>query len=50
MHRKIYILRGVKKMTNRDILELSLEWRHNGRYGVSNHQPHDCVLNRLFKV
>ena len=26
----------------------SLQWRHNGRDGVSNHQPHDCLLNRLF--
>ena len=25
------------------------QWRHNGRDGVSNHQPHDCLLNRLFK-
>ena len=23
------------------------QWRHNGRDGVSNHQPHDCLLNRL---
>ena len=27
----------------------SLHWRHNGRDGVSYHQPHDCVLNRLFR-
>ena len=27
-----------------------LQWRHNERYGVSNHQPHVCLLNRLFKV
>ena len=27
-----------------------LQWRHNERDGVSNHQPHDCLLNRLFKV
>ena len=27
----------------------ALQWRHNGRGGVSNHQPHDCLLNRLFK-
>ena len=27
---------------------ISLRWRHNGRDGVSNHQPHDCLLNRLF--
>ena len=26
-----------------------LQWRHNGRHGVSNHQPHDCLLNRLFR-
>ena len=23
----------------------SLQWRHNERDGVSNHQPHDCLLN-----
>ena len=26
----------------------ALQWRQNGRDGVSNHQPHDCLLNRLF--
>ena len=26
----------------------SLQWRHNGRDGVSNHQTHLCLLNRLF--
>ena len=25
-----------------------LHWRHNGRDSVSNHQLHDCLLNRLF--
>ena len=25
------------------------QWRHNGRDGVSNHQPHDCLLSRLFR-
>ena len=24
-----------------------LQWRHNGRDGVSNHQPPHCLLNRL---
>ena len=24
-------------------------WRHNERDGVSNHQPHDCILNLLFR-
>ena len=27
----------------------TLQWRHNGRGSVSNHQPHDCLLNRLFR-
>ena len=27
---------------------LPLQWRHNGRNDVWNHQPHDCLLNRLF--
>ena len=27
----------------------SLQWRHNGSNGVSNHQPHHCLLNRLFR-
>ena len=27
----------------------TLHWRHNGHDGVSNHQPHDCLLNRLFR-
>ena len=26
-----------------------LQWRHNERDGVSNHQHHDCLLNRLFR-
>ena len=27
----------------------SLQCRQNGRDGVSNHQPYDCLLNRLFR-
>ena len=27
----------------------SVQWRHNGRDSVSNHQPHDCFLKRLFR-
>ena len=26
-----------------------LQWRHNGRDGVSNQQPHDCIFNRLIR-
>ena len=28
---------------------LSLQWHHNGHSSVSNHQPHDCLLHRLFR-
>ena len=31
------------------IHDTSLEWRHNGPDGVSNQQPHHCLLNRLFR-
>ena len=27
----------------------SLQWRHNERYSVSNHQPHDGLLNHEFR-
>ena len=26
-----------------------LQWDHNGRDGVSNHQLHGCLLNRLLR-
>ena len=29
--------------------DMTLQWRHNGRDGVSNHQPHHCLLNHLFR-
>ena len=27
----------------------TLRWRNNGHDDVSNHQPHECLLNRLFR-
>ena len=27
-----------------------IQWRHNDRDGVPNHQPPDCLLNRLFQA
>ena len=27
-----------------------LQWRHNWRDNVSNHQPHHCLLNRSFRL
>ena len=34
--------------SNRRQAIISLQWRLNGHDGISNHQPHDCLLNRLF--
>ena len=31
------------------LIPCSSKWRHNGRDSVSNHQPHDCFLDRLFR-
>ena len=28
----------------------ALQWRHNGRDCVSNQQPRDCLLKRLFRL
>ena len=30
-----------------EAMALTLQWRHNGRDGVSYQQPHDCLLKRL---
>ena len=31
------------------VLQITLQWRHNDRDGVSNHQLHHCFFNRLFR-
>ena len=33
----------------RIITSVSLQWRHNELDDVSNHQPHDCLLNCIFR-
>ena len=30
------------------LVNIPLQWRHNGRDGVWSRQPHHCLLNRLF--
>ena len=32
-----------------NLFAYTLQWRHNRRDGVSNRQPHDCLLNRLIR-
>ena len=38
----------LKGMADLKLIKTTLLWRHNEPDGVSNHQPHDCLLNRLF--
>ena len=33
----------------RQVIIWTLQWRHNDHDSVSNHQPHGCLLNRLFR-
>ena len=42
---KIRLLDVLKMLTG----AVTLQWRHNGRDGISNHQPYDCLLNCLFR-
>ena len=39
---------GIKHLDQVDIWPL--QWRHNEHDCVSNHQPHDCLLNRWFRL
>ena len=32
-----------------NFIKISLQWRHYERDGVSNHQPHNCLLKHLFR-
>ena len=32
-----------------DVKSWQLHWRNNGRHCVSSHQPHHCLLYRLFR-
>ena len=43
-----YIVRGLEAM-RMGFTPHSLQWHHNGRDSVSHHQPHDCLLRRLFR-
>ena len=49
---KISYLRGflfILLCSHQSKVNVTLQWHHNKRDGVSNHQPHDCLLNRLFR-
>ena len=47
LHKQQCSLRG-ETMQHRRISS-ALQWPHNGHDGVSNHQPHHYLLNRVFR-
>ena len=54
-----FLVRKIRRPQDQLMVKISLQagchiyvavlWRQNGRDCVSNHQPHDCLLNRLFR-
>ena len=49
-HNELRVLNSYLHVDYRMLAQnLSLRWRHNGRDSVFNHQPHGCLLNRLFR-
>ena len=43
--RQLYRVRNFESLP----FPISLQWRHNGRDGVSYQQPCDCLLSRIFR-
>ena len=41
--------RSIVEVRGHRISFLTLQWRHNEHDGVSDHQPHDCLLKSLFR-
>ena len=48
-HLNQYWLPGRVKRVGYCACNMTLKWGHNEHDGVSNHQPHLCLLNRLFR-
>ena len=47
VHWRVYTSPDFNELTPQP--PVPLQWRHNEPVCVSNHQPHDCLLNRLFR-
>ena len=45
----VYDSPSASKVTETYVGKITLHWCHNDRDDVSNHQPHDCLLSRLFR-
>ena len=45
----VVVNQHVSAHSHSENIAIPLQWRHNEPNGVSNHQPHHCFLNRLFR-
>ena len=50
MIKKNHTLTDIKWREKSLVAYSPLQWSHNERDGVSNHEPHDSLLNRLIKA
>ena len=48
-YQKLWLKNNLVLQREDGVTQKALRWRHNVRDSVSNHQPHDCLLNRLFR-
>ena len=48
-HTRPFYIKGLQSQSLFFCYLALLQWRHNDRDVVSNHQPHDCLLNCLFR-
>ena len=39
----------IRSQTSWNEFSIQLHWRHNDHDSVSNHQPHGCLINHLFR-
>ena len=44
----IFVVASMNKLSTNSWVD-ALQWRHNECDGISNHQPHDCLLHHLFR-
>ena len=47
--RYCYNIADIPSLIILTLYDITLQWRHNGCDSVSNHLPHDYLLNRLFR-
>ena len=47
--KSVFDLEYLYRYLSQQLVDAALQWHHNGHDSVSNHQPYDCLFNRLFR-